>query len=174
MPFTTPDNIYYVDSNGSTSFWEHHQNQAQSVQNKFAAYETWNSWTLTFSAGPTTLGSGGVSEGFYSRIGNLVFAEFRVELGTGFAITGTTWQLNLPVTGYAGWGGAGSIVTLGSWSARDDNVPTHYSGSLATSGSGNSAVWFTGTTTNRISGTTTPFTWAAGDIVSGNLCYRSG
>jgi len=149
---------------------------ATSVETALDAYETYTSWTPVFVAGPTTLGTGGVAEGFYQQLGKWVRAEFRVELGTGFAVTGTTFDLTLPVAAYI-FGGAAIWSTLGRWMARDDSVPRHYSGSIGVSLAAGTRCSFGGAVSANISrqlvSNTVPFTLAAGDIFSGALSYRA-
>jgi hypothetical protein len=149
---------------------------ADSVETALDTYETYTSWTPVFVAGPTTIGAGGVSEGYYTRIGKWVRAEFRVELGTGFAVTGTTFDLTLPVAAYI-FGGAAIYSTVGRWMARDDSVPRHYSGSLGVSLAAGTRCSFAGATSSNIARVlvtnTIPFTLAAGDIFSGALSYRA-
>jgi hypothetical protein len=109
---------------------------ATSVQTALTAVgaQTWSTWTLswdtTSGGGFTSVGGSGFSEGYYTRIGNLVHAEFRVELASGFAVDTGTFILMLPVTAHA-FSGAIFHSTLGTWTARDDSAPNHWSGSLS-------------------------------------------
>jgi hypothetical protein len=175
---TTDHGLVYPTSGSPVQVPEDIQALAVSVEAALDAYEAWNSWTPVFPAGPTTIGAGGVSEGFYQRIDDLVFAQFRVELGTGFAFTGTTFELTLPVVAYD-WGGSGNLATIGSWVVRDDSVPDHYAGSIGIHGPTSTSCDFPGawdgtSPKKRVSSSAgIPITWAAGDIFSGLLQYRA-
>lgn len=191
MPTTSPDNISYPDSSGSSSIWTHIQSTATSVQAALTAMVTHNSWTLAWDTsgggGFTSVGGSGTSQGFYSKIGTgsgaLVHAEFRVELASGFSVDTGTFVLMLPVAAYV-WGGSSIQATLGTWTARDDSVPYHYSGSLGIYQASSDRVSFNGApkgspstiseavSRNRID-SNDPIAWAAGDVLSGVLRYRA-
>lgn len=158
--------------------WEHFQNLANSVEAALGAYETWTSWTPTFTTGPLLIGSGGTREGSYQQLGKLVHAEFRIELGSGFTLTaGTTWEMVLPVAAIT-WAGAGIQSSLGSWMYRNNSVPTHYSGTIGIWAPGATSVSFGGAwdgtvPRSRISNSGIPVSMAAGDVFSGNMTYRA-
>ena len=178
---TTAHGIIYPDATGSTSLWEHYQNVATTTETALTTYETFNTWTpttwdTTTGGGFTSVGGSGTAEGFYMRIGNFVHAEFRIELASGFATDSGTFALQLPVAAYA-WGGAIIQSTLGTWTARDNSGPDHWSGSIglwntaATHVSFNGA-WNAGAPNKRID-SNDPIVWASGDMLSGTLNYRS-
>lgn len=180
MP-TTGHGIFYPNSSDPVFPWEDMQDLADSVEAALDAYEAWTSWTLTWTGlgGITSVGAGGQVQGIYEQIGKLVHAEFRIELGTGFTWSGGTLELNLPVTAYTGWLGAGNQAALGFWTVRDDSVPDHYAGTLGLAGPSGAACHFNGAwdgtaPKKRVSGSgNIPVTWAAGDIISGALQYRA-
>ena len=179
MPTTSSHGIYYPNSTSPPQVWADMQTAATSVETALTTYETWTSWTPVYTTGPTTLGAGGVSEGFYQQIGKMVHAEWRTELGTGFAFTGTTFEMVLPLPAYVGWGGAKIQASLGSWLARDDSVPSHFAGTIglwAAAGLSCSfgGAWNGTSPSSRVSSSATnPITWAAGDIFGGVLTYRA-
>jgi len=178
MPSTTPDGLVYPDSSGSTQIWTHIQNLADSTQTKFAAYEAWTSWTPVFTTGFTSAGVGGFMEGYYSQIGKLVFAHFRVQLAAGFTTTGAgAITLTMPVSNYV-LSGTGANSALGSWSIRDESAVSIYAGTINSSGSSGTAALFEGAWTgsapnSHVNLTGSPTTFAASDIFSGFLTYRA-
>lgn len=177
---TTDHGLVYPNSSGNVQMWTHLQNLAESVEAAFDAYETFTSWTPTFTNGPTTIGVGGFSEGFYTKTGGWVKAQFRIHLGTGFAFTGGTFELVLPFPSYIWEGGTfGQTGALGNWTIRDDSAIDHFAGTigvfetLATRACFNGA-WDGTAPNSRVSSAAThPITWAAGDMFSGNLQYRA-
>lgn len=187
MPTTSPDGLVYPDSSGSVNLWTHFQNLADSVQTKFSATAAWTSWTPTWDTsgggGFTSVGGSGFNQGFYRNVNGLVHAEFRVELASGFAVDTGTFLLMLPVAAYV-WGGAVLQATVGTWTARDADVPYHYSGSLGLYQASADRVSFNGTpkaspgtigeavSRNRID-SNDPVVWATGDVLSGKLEYRA-
>lgn len=181
IPFTSPDNLQYPASTDNTHIWEHIQALATSVQTALTAVgaQTWNSWTPTWDTagggGFTGVGGSGVNQGFYTQIGNLIHAEFRVELASGFSVDTGTFVLMLPVAAYA-FGGAVLQQTIGTWTARDDSAPNHWSGTLGTWSNDHDRVSFNGawdgTSPKKRIDSNDPFVWAAGDVLSGNLSYR--
>lgn len=177
MP-TTDHGLIYPDEDGNLNIWEHVQNLATSAEAALAALEAFASWTPTFLTGPTVLGSGGVSEGFTQRIGKLVHAEFRVELGTGFTWGSGTVELVLPFPAFV-WGGSGLQASVGSWLLRDDGGPQHYAGTIGIFGPTSTTVSFGGAwdapsgPPNIRVDSTDPITPAAGDVLSGVLDYRA-
>ncbi len=181
MP-TTGHGISYIDPGDQVDLDADIQQLADSVETALDVYETFNSWTPTFNSGGfTNFGGSGFNQGFYSQIGKLVHAQFRMEIASGFAVSAGLFVLNLPVTAFA-WSGANNAATIGSWLLRDDSVPRHYSGGILTVTSGGGArVWFGGAwdtspapdaPSGRVSDTE-PVTWAAGDVLSGTLRYRA-
>lgn len=177
---TTGHGLVYPTSAGNTNLWEHLQNLAESVEAAMDSYEAFNSWTLawdtTGGGGFTSVGGLGQSQGFYSRIGNFVHAEFRVELASGFTVDTGTFVLNLPVAAYV-WNGSGIQATLGTWTARDDSSPNHWSGSLGVWAAGATSVSFNGawdgTSSKKRIDSNDPIVWAANDVLSGVLNYRA-
>jgi hypothetical protein len=171
----------YPDSSGSTQIWTHVQNLATSVQTALtaAAGQTWTTWALswdTASGGGFTSVGAGFSEGYYTQIGNLVHAEFRVQLGAGFAVDTGTFILNLPVAARL-WSGTVAYGTVGNWSARNNSDPYHYAGALGIWDSSGSKVHFAGSwdgtaPRSRID-SNDPIVWASSDVLSGVLNYRA-
>jgi len=162
------------------NLWTHFQNLADSVQTKFAAYEAWTSWTPTWdtaaSGGFTSVGAG-FGEGFYQRRGTVVHVEFRIELGAGFAVTAGTFALLLPIIAYNSWSGTAIQSTIGTWTARNNSDPFHYSGSIGVmNASGTKATlngsWDTAAPKSRVTDLL-PVPWASGDVLSGSLAYRT-
>lgn len=180
MP-TTDHGLVYPDSSGSTNLWEHFQQLANSVETALDTYETWTSWTPAWvtsgsSGGFTSVGGSGTNQGFYSRIGNLVHAEFRIELASGFATDSGTFTLTLPVPAYV-WGGSVVQGAIGRWIARDDSSTLHWSGTIGLWDSGADEVSFggswDGTAPRSRVDSNDPIVWAAGDILSGVMDYRA-
>jgi len=183
MPATSPDNLTYPDASGGTSLWQHVQNLATSAQAKFAAMEAWNAWTPTFdtpgNGGITSVGAGAIG-GHYNQRGKHVHAEFRFQLGAGFAIQSGTFVLMLPVPAFV-WGGNGLNAAVGSWILRDDSTSPvqHMAGTLGLFQVSSDRVHFGGApiagggASVRRMDSTDPITWAASDILSGFLDYRA-
>ena len=183
MPSTTPDGLVYPDSTDSTQLWVHYQNLAESVQAKFTNLITWTSWTPTWDTagnGGFTTDGAGWSEGFYMRIGNLVHAEFRVELGAGFVVDTGTFALYLPVTAYNTWSGSGLQSAIGSWTIRDDSALYHHAGTMGLYASDGlrasfNGAWDSGSSRDRarVKDDEPMNPWQDGDVMSGNLTYRA-
>jgi hypothetical protein len=176
---TTGHGLIYPTSGSPVQVPEDIQTLAESVEDALDDYESYTSWVPTFGGlgGISSVGAG-VIEGFYQQIGKLVFAQFRIELGAGFSFTGSTFEMNLPVTAYV-FGGAGNQAALGSWTMRDDSVPDHYAGTLGLAGPSGLACHFNGawdgtSPKKRLTSTAgTPITYASGDVISGVLHYRA-
>lgn len=177
---TTGHGFVYPTSGDNTQIWTHIQNLAESVETALDSYETFTSWTPTWDTtnggGFTSVGGSGSNQGFYSRIGNLVHAEFRVELATGFSLDTGNFLLVLPLAAYIGWGGSILQSTLGSWTLRNDSDPYHHGGSLGIYSSTGLTVSFNGswdgTAPRARVDSNDPVAWAVGDVLSGNLNYR--
>ncbi len=183
MPGTSPDNLTYPDASGGTSVWTHIQNLATAVQAKFTAMEAWTSWTPTFNTptdgGITSVGAGFAS-GHYNQRGKHVHAEFRFQLGAGFAVQSGTFALLLPVPAYV-WPGAIYNAALGFWILRDDSTSPvqHFAGVLGGFDTGGLRCHFGGApiaaggASIRRMDSTDPTTLAANDVLSGVLDYRA-
>jgi len=154
------------------------QNLADSVETALDTYETFTSWTPawdTSSGGGFTSVGAGTNEGFYMRIGKFVHAEFRVELGAGFATDSGTFILTLPIAAYV-WGGSTIQATLGTWTARNNSDPFHWAGSLGLWSAAGVSVSFggsyDGTASRSRIDSNDPIVWANNDVLSGVLDYR--
>lgn len=176
MP-STGHGIIYPDSSGNTQIWTHLQNLADSTEAALDAYEVWNSWTPVWPNVFTTLGTGAVNQGFYMRIGDLVIAQFRTQLGTSPTIAAGVLKITLPIAAHESWGGTGLYPTLGSWTMRDNSLVRYYSGSIGADDAAGASVTFqgawNGTAPLDRADEVIPFAWAANDIVSGVLTYRA-
>lgn len=181
MPSTARGIIYPNEDGAANELWQHIQRLAESVDAALSDYETINNWLPAWSSsGFTGLGSGGLSEGYYQRIGDLVHAQFRIQLGTGFTVGSGIFAFNLPVPAYP-FDGDGFVAVVGTWTARDNDQggeTMHYSGPIGLSGaSGTAAVLYaawSGTAPNQRVSDLFPFTpWAVNDILSGMLIYRA-
>jgi hypothetical protein len=180
---TTDHGFYYPTSGSPVQIPEDIQLLAESVETRFDTDEAFTSWTPTWPGGGlggiTSVGGSGQNQGFYQQIGKLVFAQFRIELASGFSFFGSTFEMALPVAAYVGWGGAGNQAALGSWTMRDDSVPDHYAGTLGLAGPSGTACHFNGawdgtSPKKRLTSTAgVPITYAAGDVISGVLNYRA-
>ena len=181
MPTTSTHSLTYPSSSDPVEVWNDIQRLADSVETALTAYETWTTWSLswdtTTGGGFTSVGAG-VSQGHYMRIGNFVHAEFRVELGAGFAVDTGTFLLMLPFTAYV-WGGNVNNGVVGNWQARDTSATDHYGGPISIYQASSDRVAFAGappnaggTSKNRVD-SNDPIVWASGDILSGNMTYRA-
>jgi len=169
--------LVYPDSSGSVNTWEHWQNLAESTQAYIDSITTWNTWSLTWNPGITSIGAGGFQEGFYMQIGKWVHAQFRIQIGTAPTLSGSTWVLNLPVTAYASWSGLGHHPALGSWLVRDNSAADYYSGTISADvASGVSCTFggaWGGTSPNSRITSAIPVTFAVSDSLTGVLNYRA-
>ena len=173
---TTPHGIVYAESSGAPQAWVDSLNMANSIDDKFDDYELFNSWTLEFTGGFVSAGSGGVMEGHYCQIGKLVHAEFRIQVGTSPTFTGTTLDLDLPVPAFV-WGGNGVWGPLGSWIIRNNSPTEFYAGSIGLSSTSTGRASFAGAwngtePAGRVTNTL-PIAFAVDDEFSGTLDYRA-
>ena len=129
-------------------------------------------WTPVIGTGVTSMGVGTTATGWYQNLSGIVTAHFYV-LFAGSPAFASTIALDLPVAADAD----GIQASFGSWVFRDNSAVQHYAGTLAVWSGGATSVSFSGAwdgTAPRSRVTNgTPFTVAAGDILSGNLSYRA-
>ena len=147
-------------------------------------YETYTSWTPTWDlsgsgGGFTSVGGSGFNQGFYMQIGKQVFAQFRIQLASGFTTDAGTFSMVLPVPAYISWGGTVIQSSLGSWQIRDDSTFFHYAGTIGLFNSGGTACSFGGAYDSggpadreRVD-ENTPMGWDVSDVFSGQLSYRA-
>jgi len=181
MPTTSPDGFVYPDSAGGVSLWTHFANLADSLQAKFAALEAWTVWTPIWIDGPVTIGAGGQNVGRYRRMGKFCEAWFRAELGTGFVMNSTTFELTLPFNADVSWLQGNKKLAIGAWEVRDESVTDHFGGTISIHDSVGDTVDFAGAWSTSASKDSTrvssevgkPQTWAAGDVISGHMSYRT-
>lgn len=136
----------------------------------------WKSWTPVWTTGPTNVGSGGFNQGSYIQQGKMVHAEFRVQLGSSPTWGSGTTELVLPVPAFQ-WAGTGLQASVGSWIARNNSVPSHYTGTIGIHSSAATSVSFGGAWDNaaprgRVD-SNDPVPWVNGDIFSGSMDYRA-
>lgn len=175
---TTDLGIIYPDSSGSGETWEHFSTLATTIDSAIGSGGTFQSWTPTWSDGPSNFGAGGTNEGYYVQVGDLVFAAFRWELGTAPVISGTEWEVVLPVPAHI-WGSV-SGATIGRWVLNDFSAVRLFAGTIAIHASSHLSADFwgapaTGSTAvgNDRLEQAVPITMAAGDILSGYMKYRA-
>ena len=129
-------------------------------------------WVPDFTTGITTMGVGTTATGWYTSRSGLVEAHFYVVFA-GSPVFASTIAADLPVPGDYD----GIQQALGSWVFRDSGDGYHYGGPIAIWSGANSDFCFSGCwdgTAPRSRVThAKPFTVAAGDILSGELKYRS-
>lgn len=177
MPSTSPSGIVYPSSSDAPRVWEDMQDLADSVQTALTAMGTWTTYTPTFAAGVTAVGTGAVREGWYCQIGKIVHWGGRIQFGTSPTINATI-QMDMPVQAHVG-GGNGLTNSLGAWQFRDDSVTFHYAGTVAIYSSGGvvasfNGAWDSTAPRNRLGAASTPAaSVAANDILTWSGTYRA-
>lgn len=143
---------------------------------------TMNDYTPTLSN--ITIGSGGITEGWYQQIGELVIWGFRLQFGTSPALsTSASALVSLPVTADTG-GGTGLQACIGSYILRTSTA-SHYAGSIGCFESAGINASFAGTWNSstpipneRVGGRSTVIypqgvTIAVDNVLSGSGQYRA-
>lgn len=132
--------------------------------------------TFTPTWSNLTAGSGASNEGWYEVVGNMIHWGFRLEFGTSPSYSSSI-LMNLPVTAYAG-GGTGLAGHVGAWGARSSGT-INYAGSIVVNDSGGLQAAFKGAWSGSVPSSnigvssSTPFTPASGNVLSGSGSYRA-
>lgn len=140
------------------------------------ASDAFNFTTFTPSFSSFTVGSGADVQGWWQQLGNFIFWGFRVEMGTSPSWSSSV-LLTLPAAAYTG-AGAQLAANCGGWSARSASG-ANWGGPIVTNDSGGTQVRFTGAWSGTAPSanvgvtTSTPFTPAAGNVLSGGGVYRA-
>jgi hypothetical protein len=177
MPSTTPHGIVYPASSDAPRVWEDMQDMANSVETAMTAMGTWTTYTPTFTAGITAVGTGAVREGWYCRVGNIVFWGGRIQFGTTPAANATI-QMDIPpaIAAYSG-GGDGLTNVLGTWQYRDNSVPAHFTGAVCVYANGGLLASFNGASDGTLPQTrinaTQPFAPAVDDKLTWSGMFRA-
>lgn len=127
----------------------------------------WTSYTPTLG-GSTTNPSGVTASGRYMKIGRIVVCWFYV--GTGASAGSGTYTIGLPVTAVT------TAATIGTARLFDNSSGNAYVGArVGLANTGQASIQYTATwggTLQNVSATT-PWTWAAGDLIDGTIIYEA-
>jgi hypothetical protein len=145
------------------------------INTKSNSPTSWISYTPQLTATTTnpTLGTGGIIEGQYIKIGNLVIGNYFIRFGTSGVNAGSgTYRVSLPsqiseiITGNQYVYGSGYVFDLSAGAGRILNNVYSNGNSFVTLG-------YMETTSNVFSNATNaaPWTWAASDEIQGNFMY---
>lgn len=128
----------------------------------------WTSFTPTWTN--VTVGNASQASAYF-KAGKFVAVRYRFVFGSTSAFTGAP-LVSLPVGANTNSYGGGQIATY-----RDVSASADYNGIIRLAGT--SSAWplllnVTGANDSRANiSSTTPFTWASGDILDGFLCYEA-
>jgi hypothetical protein len=169
MAFTTPGTAVAGDVL-TAAFWN--SNVRDNLNEVAPLFAAWTSWTPVLTATTTnpTIGTGNIRTGQYQKVGTLVNVQFRIVFGTsGVAAGSGVYRFTLPITPSllsANFDPIGHGVIYDS-SAADFRVV-----SLMGVGGDTVEFYFNGAT-NFFVTNAQPWTWAAGDVLNGQLTYRT-
>lgn len=122
----------------------------------------WSTWTPTWTG--FTVGNG-TDDSTYFKAGRLVVASFRFTMGSTSAV-GTTPTGSLPVTA-AYSSDAAALLYM-----RDVSASAEYTGIMRMAGT-TSFYLMRLIEARTFLTSTTPFTWATGDLLKGTIVYQS-
>lgn len=138
--------------------------------NAFVTPGAWAPWAVAFTANFTKGDATDAST--YFRAGNLIIAKLDITFGSTSAITSALPVGTLPVAAAADSFGGGTIATF-----RDVSASADYDGIVRLAGSTSFYIEVknaAGANDGRTGiSSTTPFTWATGDILEGILIYEA-
>jgi hypothetical protein len=132
----------------------------------------WTSWTPVLSATTTnpTIGTGNIRTGQYQKVGTLVNVQFRIVFGTsGVAAGSGVYRFDLPITPSLL---SGNFDPIGHGVIYDTSTGDFRVVALVGVGGSTVEMYFNGTT-NFFVTNAQPWTWAASDILNGQLTYRA-
>jgi hypothetical protein len=133
---------------------------------------TWSAWTpaITASVNPNT--GSGVRIGRFTQAGSLVMANFTISFVDPGASAGSgSYLITLPVPANPNINaGAGQCLGFG-W-LYDGNPVLLRTCLYRLNTSTNMVCYYQGTPSFQL-GSTTPHTWAAGDALTGHICYEA-
>lgn len=140
---------------------------------------TWQSFTPTINASTTnpTYGTSPIRDGYYLRIGSLVFVHFQIQFGTSMTAGSGTYRLDLPINAdiATDFSDSGSFISVGTCVFRDSSGSDRYGGWVAIDPSDDtiaSLYYESGSPTAAAVSTTVPFTWTDSDGMGGSFYYR--
>lgn len=139
------------------------------------ASDSFSTVAFTPSFTGITVGSGAISEGYYTQIGRWVTWWMRLELGTSPSFTASV-LMAFPVAAYASSGGTGLAAAVGSWAFRS-SLSANYAGTCQVNDSGGVNMKFGGAWNGTNPGnnvgvsTSTPATPVATNVLAASGTY---